>query len=115
MSAASSWPVVRAARRASVSCSSSRSSIPGYCRWNTPSRPGTRWSGRGRTKPKAKRPGAQAAERGHRLAGVRGGGEHRLGMGWERLAGGGEPDPAPVSEEQALAEFGLEPADLLAD
>jgi hypothetical protein len=42
-------------------------------------------------------------------------GEHRPGMGQERFAGGGQPDPAPVADEQALAEFGLQPADLLAD
>jgi hypothetical protein len=57
--------------------------------------------------------GEQPAERRHRLASVRGVGEHRPGMRQECIAGRGQPDPAPVADEQPLAELRFQTANLL--
>jgi hypothetical protein len=59
--------------------------------------------------------GEQAAERRHGLAAALGGLERGSRVGQQGLAGRGQPDPAPVAQEQALAELGFQAADLLAD
>jgi hypothetical protein len=59
--------------------------------------------------------GEQAAQRRHGLAPALGRLQRRPRAGQQRLASRRQRDPAPVADEQALAEFGFQAADLLAD
>ena len=59
--------------------------------------------------------GEQAAECRHRLAPAIGRPKRRPCVRQQGLAGRGQPGPAPVADEQVLAELGFQPADPLAD
>jgi len=65
--------------------------------------------------PDREAPGQNAADRGHRVAGVTGAGEHGLGVRQQRLAGRGQPDSAAVPDEQRLGQLRFQAVDLLAD
>jgi hypothetical protein len=59
--------------------------------------------------------GEQAAQCRHGLTPALGRLQRGARVGQQGLAGRGQPDPAPVAEEQALAELGFQAVDLLAD
>ena len=63
----------------------------------------------------ARRPAAQLAHRGHRLARLAHRIEHRFGVWAKRLAGLARHEPAADAQEERHAELVLQASDLLAD